>query len=244
MRFIRTFLTFVVGTALLVGIAGFGLSHAYERAHALHATSAVIESDSAVVGTAFSGVIEDVSVHTGQSVKAGDELFRLQSPTLQQARETVSFNEKGVGYTVEDDDTMVFTATADGTVGPLPYGPGSFVPANTEIATITLDESLRVRASLPMTAGSYARLSTDTPVQVVLPGGETVAAEIYELAFEETDTGTTAVVRSRVQGEVPTSGMVNGAPVTATLQLEDDGGIGAWAAERAADLLSPREYRS
>jgi hypothetical protein len=118
------------------------------------------------------------------------------------------------------------------------------VPANTEIATITLDESLRVRASMPMTAGSYARLSTDTPVQVVLPGGETVDAQIYELAFEETDAGTTAVVRSRVQGEVPTEGMTNGAPVTATLQLTDDGGFGAWAAKRAGDLLSPREYRS
>ena len=241
---LRTLLTFVVGAALLVGVAGLGLTHAYERAHALHATSAVVESDTAVVGTAFSGVIEDVSVRTGQPVTAGDELFRLQSPTLQQARETVSFNEEGVGYSVTDDDTMDLTATADGILGPLPYGPGSFVPANTEIATITLDESLRVRASMPMTAGSYARLSTDTPVQVVLPGGETVDAEIYELAFEETDTGTTAVIRSRVQGDVPTEGMTNGAPVTATLQLTDDGGFGAWAAKRAGDLLSPREYRS
>ncbi|MCA1782574.1 MAG: HlyD family efflux transporter periplasmic adaptor subunit [Dermatophilaceae bacterium] len=241
---IRTLLTFIVGAALLVGVAGFGLMHAYERAHALHATSAIIESDTAVVGTAFSGVIENVAVRTGQPVQAGDELFRLQSPTLQQARETVSFNEEGVGYTVEDDDTLIFKATADGSVGALPYGAGSFVPANTEIATITLNESLRVRASLPMTASSYARLSTDTPVQVTLPGGEVVDAEIYELAFEETDTGTTAVIRSRVDADVETAGLTNGAPVTATLQLADDGGIGAWAAKRASDLFTPREYRS
>lgn len=241
---LRTLLTFVVGIVLLLGAAGFGLIHAYERAHALQATSAIIESDTAVVGTAFSGVIEDVSVRTGEEVRAGDELFRLQSPTLEQARETVAFNEEGVGYTVTDDDTLIFEATADGTVGSLPYGVGSFVPANSEITTITLDDGLRVRASVPMTAGGYARLSTQTPVQVTLPGGDTVEAEVYELAFEETDTGTTAVIRSRVDDDVDGTGLANGAPVTATLQLEDDGGIGAWAAQRVGDLLTPREYRS
>ncbi|KAB7744062.1 HlyD family efflux transporter periplasmic adaptor subunit [Nostocoides sp. F2B08] len=240
----RTLLTFVVGAVLVTGIAGFGLIHAYERAHALEATSAVIESDTAVVGTAFSGVIEEVAVRTGEHVEAGDELFRLQSPTLQQARETVSFNEEGVGYTVAEDDTMIFVATADGTVGALPYGVGSFVPANSEITTITLDDSLRVRASVPMTADRYARLSMDTPVQVTLPAGSTVAAEVYELAFEETDAGTTAVIRSRVDADVETTGLASGAPVTATLQLEDDGGMGSWAAERLSDLLTPREYRA
>jgi multidrug efflux pump subunit AcrA (membrane-fusion protein) len=241
---IRSLLTFIVGAALLTGVATLGLLHAYERAHTLHATSAIIESDTAVVGTAFSGVIEDVSVRPGDQVRAGDELFRLQSPTLQQARATVSFNEQGVGYRVADDDTLVFKATADGTVGALPYGVGSFVPANTEITTITLNESLRVRAQLPMTAGSYARLSTDTPVQVALPGGEDVEAEIYELAFEETETGTTAVIRSRVEAGARTTGLENGAPVQATLQLEDGGGVGAWVTKRAGDLLTPREYRS
>jgi multidrug efflux pump subunit AcrA (membrane-fusion protein) len=241
---IRTFLTFIVGAALLTGVVGLGLVHAYERAHTLHATSAVIESDTAVVGTAFSGVIADVAVRPGDQVQAGDELFRLQSPTLQQARETVSFNEEGVGYTLTDDDTLVFEATNDGTVGVLPYGVGSFVPANTEITTITLTDSLRVRASLPMTAGSYARLSTDAPVQVALPGGEHVEAEIYELAFEERAAGTTAVIRSRVADGVQTAGLENGAPVTATLQLDAGGGIGTWVAERAGDLLTPREYLS
>ena len=240
----RTLLTFVVGSVLLTGVAGFGLVHAYERAHALEATSAVIESDTAVVGTAFSGVIEEVAVRTGQQVQAGDELFRLQSPTLQQARETVSFNEEGVGYTVAEDDTMIFVATADGTVGALPYGVGSFVPANSEITTITLDDSLRVRASVPMTASRYARLSMETPVQVTLPAGSTVEAEVYELVFEETDSGTTAVIRSRVDADVQTTGLASGAPVTATLQLEDDGGMGSWAAKRLSDLLNPREYRA
>ena len=118
------------------------------------------------------------------------------------------------------------------------------MPANSEITTITLDDGLRVRASVPMTAGGYARLSTETPVQVTLPGGDTVEAEVYELAFEETETGTTAVIRSRVDDDVDRTGLANGAPVTATLQLEDDGGIGAWAAQRIGDLLTPREYRS
>lgn len=240
----RNLLTFLVGVVLVTGAAGFGLVHAYDRTHALQASSAVIESDTAVVGTAFSGVIEDVAVRSGQQVQAGDELFRLQSPTLQQARETVSFKEEGVGYSVVDDDTMVFEATADGTVGPLPYSVGSFVPANSEITTITLDDSLRVRASVPMTASRYARLSMDTPVRVTLPTGSTVDADVYELAFEETESGTTAIIRSRVDSDVDATGLASGAPVTATLRLDDDGGMGAWAVNRLNDLLTPREYRS
>lgn len=239
---LRSFITFLLGTVVLVALAGAGLVHAYGRAHTVPAHTAVVESDTAVVGTAFSGVIEDISVQPGTEVTAGDELFRLQSPTLQQARETARFNEEGVGYTMADEDTMIFSATGDGIVGTLPYGVGSFVPANTEITTITLNDSMRVKASVPMTAGAFARLSEGSPVEVTLPGGRAVETQIYELNFESTSQGTTAVLRTRGEDLAAAGTLPNGAPVRAQLRLEDDGGIGAWAAQRVGDLLSPRGY--
>ena len=85
----RTLLALILGMALVVGIAGLGLLQAFDRAHTLRADEATIESDQVVVGTAFSGSVSDISVAPGDRVAPGDELFRLQSPTLQQARETL-----------------------------------------------------------------------------------------------------------------------------------------------------------
>lgn len=239
---IRTLLVMLIGAVVLTGVAGVGLLRAYDRAHSVLAQTAVIESDTAVVGTAFSGVIEEVMVQPGATVSEGDELFRLQSPTLQQARETARFNEEGVGYTMIEDDTMIFVATGDGVVGSLPYGVGSFVPANTEITTITLNDSMRVKATMPMTAGSFARLSQGSPVEVTLPGDRVVMTEIYELSFESTDAGTTAVVRTRGEDLASSDTLPVGAPVRASLHLDNDGGLGVWAAEKVGDLLSPRGY--
>lgn len=238
----RTLLALILGMALVVGIAGLGLLQAFDRAHTLRADEATIESDQVVVGTAFSGSVSDISVAPGDRVAPGDELFRLQSPTLQQARETSRFNPDGVGYRMVGDDTIVYEATGAGTVGSLPYGAGSFVPANTQITTINLNDSLRVRADLSLDAADYGRMPMGSTVEITLPTRQKILTKIYEVSFEDSSEGSTAVVRARGEELSEVSSLLNGSPVVAEVRLDPTEGVGAWAARQVGELFRPRGY--
>lgn len=239
---LRTILTLILGLVVVVGVAGFGLLQAFDRAHSLRATKATIESDVVVVGTAFAGSISEVSVAPGDKVASGDELFRLQSPTLQQARETSRFNPEGVGYRMSGDDTLVYVATGAGTVGDMPFGTGSFVPANTQITSIQLDNSLRVRADLALNAADYGRMPMGSTLEVTLPTRDKIETKVYEVSFEDSSEGSSAVVRARGEELSEISSLLNGSPVTAEVQLEPAEGVGAWAARQVGELLTPRGY--
>lgn len=238
----RQLITLLIGIVLVVVLSGFGLLRAFDRAHTLNATQAVVESDTTSVGTAFAGSIASVSVSPGDTVSSGQELFRIQSPTLQQARNTSRFDAEGVGYRMQGEDTQVFVATGDGTVGAMPFGVGSFVPANTKITTITLHNTLRVRAELGLDAADFGRMPLGTEVEVTLPTREKVAAKIYDVTFQEGDTGANAVVRARSDELSAQNHLLNGSPVDAKVQLQPLEGLGVWTARQVGDLLRPRAY--
>lgn len=239
---VRRLITFVLGVAVILAVAALGLVRAFDRAHTLSADRAVIESDQTIIGTAFAGSISDVSVAPGDTVTKGQELFRLQSPTLQQARETSRFNAEGVGYTMKGDDVLIFQATGNGTIGSMSYGVGSFVPANTEITTITLHDSMRVQSEVTMDAADFGRMQLGSVVEVVMPDRSRVETAVYDIAFEDGDQGSHAVVRSRGPELARAGSLLNGSPVTADIQLDDDEGLGAWTARQLGELLTPRGY--
>lgn len=141
---VRKLFSLLVGVVALLAASGYDLAHAFDRAHTLHAKEAVIESDTFVVGTPFAGSIASVSVSPGDTVSAGKELFRIQSPTLQQARNTSRFNAEGVGYRMEGTDTQVFPATADGLQPPTDsrIAPAAFDPQERPVFTGVLSVRL------------------------------------------------------------------------------------------------------
>lgn len=239
---VRKFFSLLVGVVAILAASGYGLAHAFDRAHTLHAKEAVIESDTSVVGTPFAGSIASVSVSPGDTVSAGQELFRVQSPTLQQARNTSRFNAEGVGYRMEGTDTQVFLATADGTVGAMPYAAGSFVPANTEITTITVHNSLRVRAELALDAADYGRMPLGTTMEITLPTREKVTTKIYDVTFEEATDGANAIVRARSEDLSAQNSLLNGSPVEADVRLTPVEGAGVWTVRQLGELFEPRGY--
>ena len=238
----RKFLSLLLGTALVLGAAGVGLVYTYGRAHTLHAREAVVESDISTVGTPFGGSIKSIAVRPGDHVSAGQEILRLQSATLQQALDTARFSPEGVGYHIEGDDVMVFTATAEGTVGRADHAVGSFVPANTEIATIEVAGTSRITARVPMTATDFARLPLGAPMTAVLPDRTEITAEVFDVQFDES-TGATgdpvAVVRARSTDLDSAGTFTNGAPVEAEIRLDDAEGLGSWAARQLTELVTP-----
>jgi HlyD family secretion protein len=236
---LRRFVSLLLGAVVILGAGAAGLVYTYGRAHTLDALTATVETDVSTVGTPFAGHIQTLEVAAGDRVAAGQEIARVQSPSLGQSLET-GFPEEGLGYRVDGDDVIVLTATADGVVGTAEHAVGSFVTANTEIATIEVQGTTRVRAEVPMTATDFARLPAGSPMTARLPDSTEVSTEVYDVQFEESeDGGSVAVVRGR-SPELATAGsFTNGSPVTAQVQLDDAEGFGSWAARQLAELVTP-----
>lgn len=234
---------FVVAACAVVALAGLGLVFANDRALHLDSDDASLEAETYTVGTAYAGSIQEVYIERGSVVTAGQDLLRLQSATLQQALQTSRFNPNGVGYRVEGEDVIVFTAVRDGAVQELNANIGSFVPANTVIASVGISDSLHLEATFSMTARDYARLPVGGDVTITLPDGTDTVATIYDVQVETNDGGAAeTVVRARDEDLTNKGYSLSGAPVTAKLNLKDDEGLGNWVARQLGKLLEPNGF--
>lgn len=244
MSILRT-IGLTLSICLVVSLAAIGLVFANDRALSIQAEEAALVADTYNVGTAFGGTVQEMYVERGSVVTAGQDLLRLQSATLEQALATSRFNAQGVGYRVEEESVFVFTAVEDGVVQELNANTGSFVPANQVIAVVGIADSLHLESSFIMNARDYARLPVGGVVGIEMPDGAQVDATIYDIQVDSSD-GTQAetIVRARSE-EIRLSGSIlAGAPVTASLRLDDDEGLGNWVARQFAKLLEPNGFSS
>ncbi len=241
---VRKVLTLLASLVLIVCISGAGLVHANESSHRLTSAQATLRSDSYSVGTPFGGSVEKVSVARGTHVTKGQELLRLQSATLQQALATSRFNDTGVGYRIIGDDVIAFEATNDGVVSDLLVADGSFVPANSAMAQIDLASTLVVEATFDLTARHYSKVAVGSVVSVGLPDGATVDTEVFDVQVISNSTNTAqTVIRARSQALQEKSYFSTGAPVTADLELKDEG-FGSWLALELSKLVTPNGFNS
>lgn len=234
---------FLVSAGLLLALAAFGLVFANERALDLHSDNAELVADTYTVGTAYAGSVQDIAIQRGSVVTAGQDLLRLQSATLQQALQTSRFNTDGVGYRVENDDVLVFTAVKDGVVQELNANIGSFVPANQVIAVVGIADTLHVEATFTMNARDYARLPVGGEIGVDLPDGRRVEAVIYDIQVDENQGGgAETIVRARGDELTLSGSMLAGAPVVSQLRLVSEEGLGSWVARQVGKLFIPNGF--
>jgi hypothetical protein len=238
---LRKFVSFVLGAAVVLGLGAVGLVYAYGRAHTVHAQEAAVESDVSTVGTPFGGSIQSIQVRPGDPVSTGQEIARLQSPSLAQAVKTGGFLAEGIGYHIEGKDVLVFTATVDGTVSTADHTVGSFVPANTTLAEVEVAGTSRITARVPMSAADYARMSVGSPMPAVLPDGTKVTTEIFDVQFEDGGAPgeALAVVKGRSDELAAAGSFTNGSPAVAAVELDDAEGLGSWAARQLTELITP-----
>lgn len=77
------------GGVLAVLILMFALTLLFNQRQARVASlSAQVDAPTAVVGSSFGGVLTELKVSEGQDVKAGDELFKVVSPTSRRPSRT------------------------------------------------------------------------------------------------------------------------------------------------------------
>lgn len=190
----------------------------YSMAH-VSSVSAKLLSDTYTVGTDYSGIITEQYVTVGQHVNAGDKLFTIQSSLLNADITSGTIAKNAVGYTLDNQNDIVLTATGSGTVSQIDYIAGSFVPASKEIATITKSGSLYVEASYILSPPDYARVKNGDIVQVTLPNDQKVSASIFNVSVQSSGENVLTVVDARLGGLDAGSAFSAGTPVSAELQL-------------------------
>jgi len=211
--------------AVLVAVTGLTVVF-NQRQSRVTSTSASIEAKRYPVGIDYGGTVTEAHVVDGERVQAGDELFTLQSPSLQSDLAKGLFKPETVAYTVDADGVVTLTAAVAGTVTDVSTEPGSFVQAGQVLATIDGAGSLFVTAEYTLSARDYARIADGASVDLLLPNQQVIAGSVDTINVETAngEAESTVVVKSDGLVDGAYNGLVKrGTPVTATLLLRDDG---------------------
>ena len=225
MTWATRFKLFVGVLMVLVVVAGLTVVF-NQRQSRVTSTSASIEAKRYPVGIDYGGTVTDAYVSEGDRVNAGDELFTLQSPSLQSDLAKGLFKPETVAYSVADDGIVTLTAAVAGTVTDISTEAGSFVQAGQVLATIDRAGSLFVSAEYILSARDYARIDDGATVDLLLPNQQVVTGTVGTISVETADgeAESTVLVTSDGLVDGAYNGLVKrGTPVTATLLLRDDG---------------------
>jgi multidrug resistance efflux pump len=219
-------LRLTLGIVVVLLVAAYLTMLLNARKGEVEGRSAALAAQNYPVGTDYSGTVSAQLVQVGDEVQVGQPLFELQSATLVRDLAQGLIDPARVPYKIKNGGTMVITATDQGRVEGIRYAVGSFVPANSELATVQRAGSLYVEAEFVLTAPDYARLPPNATVDVLLPNNQTVRAQAGRVRVSTEDGEARTVVQafSPELGAATADGLFAvGAPVQATLHLRNDG---------------------
>jgi multidrug resistance efflux pump len=202
-------------------------------------TSATIAADQYVIGTDYGGTVVSEDVRRGQTVHAGQVLFRVRSLALMQQIERNPVSFRTAGYSVARDGTMSFTATVSGTVSSAAVKQGDYVQPGSDLVTIDKARSLFVTGSYTLSPRDYERVETGGAVDLMLPNQRILPGRVQTITVRTIAGQAQAqvVVASAGLKEGADSGLVTpGTPVTATLHLRQDD-VFAGARDATSDFL-------
>ncbi|MDQ0373793.1 HlyD family efflux transporter periplasmic adaptor subunit [Cellulomonas humilata] len=206
----------------------------------LNETRGVAVSDSAQilaksygVGTPYSGLVVDQLVDVGDEVTTGQQLFVIDSATLQYDVKNGFARTSTEATQIDAEGRLVVLATGDGVVTEIASERGTFVQSATQLATVQRADTLYVQAEYTLTPKEYARVADDATATVVLPNQRTITLHVSEVKVETIAGSAQAVLT--LAGSALVDGAQNGlvsagTPVTAELQLDNDGVVTRTAA--------------
>lgn len=186
-----------------------------------------IAADTYVVGAAYGGTVSKQYVKDGDTVKVGDKLFTIQSVQLQQDLANGLQVTSSAAYTVDKKaGTLTYRATVAGSVSDLAAQLGNALSGGTPFAKITVANTEFVGADYLLSPGDYGRVQTGAQAEILLPNRQTITGHVTSIEVT-TDAGQ-ARTKVRIDSDElrdPALGALtkSGTPVTATLQLRDDG---------------------
>lgn len=194
------------------------LDYAMSRADSIDAQ---INSDTYTVGIDYSGIVEKQYVDEGSYIKTNDPLFEIRSSTLADAIRNNEVAKSALLYSVNDKGNVLVSAAANGRVQTIKYRQGAFVPANSEIATVNIENGIYVSATYKLSSPDYARINNKSKISVTLPDNTVLEGSVYNISLETVDKEVVTTVRARVnQSLVNETVFAVGTPVRTTLFLD------------------------
>lgn len=185
--------------------------------------SAQLGADTFAVGVGYSGIVEKQYVSEGDQIKKDDPLFELRSPTLADAIKNNEVSKAQLLYKLTNNGNILLSAAADGKVQEISYHVGAFVPANDQIASVAIDDSLYVSATYKLSPPDYAQVSRNNKMTVTLPDGKKLNGSVYDISLDKKEGAVETTVRARLpQADINTLAFGVGTPVETTLYLTSD----------------------
>jgi multidrug resistance efflux pump len=215
----------LLGITLLVSVLTLVFNQRQTEATSL---SAQIDADQYKIGATYSGTVTKALVKEGDSVTKGQKLFTVQSVDLQQDISNGLVVDDTEAYDVDTKKaTLTYKAVAAGTVTDLEAKTGASLPSGSELATITSTGTQYVTAQYLLTPNDYGRIEKGADVKLLLPDNKTVDGKVVSVKVQ-TDQGKAAtevrVDSDAIKSDASLADLAQpGTPVTATLQLRDDG---------------------
>lgn len=197
-----------------------------QRQSQVASDSASIQAERFPVGIDYGGTVMERVVSDGDVVEEGDPLFVVLSTTLQADLAEGLLKPETIAYSVTPDGAITLTASVAGTVRDVTTERGSFVQAGQVLATIDRGGSLHVAAEFELTSRDYGRIERGAAVEILLPDQQRIRGNASSVDVSTTDGSatTTVVVTSTELVDGGHNGLMSsGTPVTATLQLRNDG---------------------
>ncbi|MFW7414630.1 HlyD family efflux transporter periplasmic adaptor subunit [Demequina sp. SO4-18] len=155
------------------------------------------------------------------------------------ASSSSSDEESSDGGDEEFSPLWTVTASAYGTVAEVPTAVGGYVPAGGIVAQVYEEGSLYISADFVLTPRDFDRLQLGAPVEVRLPDRSIVVGSIEEIEVATEEGAARAFVRvdsDEITDSDPAGLTAPGTPVTATVDLRDDGPL-AGLRDAATDFL-------
>ena len=209
------FFVLTLGAALFVYL-DFSMSR-------VQSVDAQLNSDTYTVGIDYSGIVEKQYVDEGAYIKTGDPLFEVRSSTLADAIRNNEVAKSALLYSVTDGGNVLVSAAANGRVQSIAYREGAFVPANSEIAIVNVENGLYISSSYKLSSPDYARINTKSNVVVTMPDNKTLEGTVYDISLETIDKQVVTTVKARVdQDAINKIAFSVGTPVKSTLYLDTE----------------------
>lgn len=196
------------------------LEHSMARVSSIDAR---LQADSYTIGVEYPGIIEKQFIEEGSLIKANDALYRLRSSTLSNAIKNDELVKSSLLYSIDDQGKVVVRAAAPGRVRSIDFREGAFVPANSRMATVNLQDQGFISATFHLDAPDYARLTKQSTMTATFPDDKTVPVRIYDITMQTVNEKIRTTIRARFDGSAVNDNVFSvGTPLRTTLYLTDD----------------------
>lgn len=224
-------MVFVLVAGLLVYLQ-YSMSRSTSR-------SARIDANTYTIGVDYSGIIEKQYIEEGQTVKTGDSLFEIRSSALAGAIADKKIEVSTLIFDVTKEGNILLKAANPGVVNTVNYREGTYVPANSELASVSLVDTLFVTATYRLSPPDYARIKKGSTVTVTLPDNKKITAKVFDISLVSKDNEVDTIIKAEFDASaIDTFTFAVGTPVQTVLHFED----GSWFQslfDKTKELLQP-----